>query len=256
LDQYFIPYFGNYSIDRITTQRLEDFEEWRLNKMNSLQMAKSTLNKHNSAVTKVFKLAFSRNWLSEEQIPPYKYEGTKSQVRPGFTRQEYYELARNLRHWADIGIADKGTSRNRFVGDKKLRESTSINRELLCDYVLILANTGARHGTEMAEFEWEDIDWYIDRENKAYLQMIVDGKTGNRQLIARHKVITYLKRIQSRFDDLSKYSFDELLRASVDEYVFRLRNGSLPKTLDRNFQQYLDKLNLLHGTTSDQKRTL
>jgi integrase len=142
------------------------------------------------------------------------------------------------------------------VGDKKLRESTSMNRELLRDYVLILANTGARHGTEMAELKWKDIDWYIDRENKAYLQITVDGKTGNRQLIARHKVVTYLKRIQSRFDDLSKYSFDELLRARVDEYVFRRRNGSSPKTLDRNFQQYLDKLNHLHGTTSDQKRTL
>jgi hypothetical protein len=75
-------------------------------------------------------------------------------------------------------------------------------------------------------------------------------------LIAHHKVVIYLKRIQSRFDDLSKYSFDELLRARIDEYVFRLRNGSLPRTLDRNFQQYLYKLNLLHGTTSDQKRTL
>jgi integrase len=256
LNQYFIPYFGNFSIDRITIQRVEDFEEWRLNKMNSSQMAKSTLNTHNSAVMRVFKLAVSRNWLSEEQIPPFKYEGTKSQVRPGFTRQEYYELARNLRYWADSGVADKDSSKNKFLGDKKPRETTSMNRELLRDYVLILANTGARHGTEMAELKWKDIDWYIDRENKEYLQMTVDGKTGNRQLIARHKVVTYLKRIQSRFDDLSKYSFDELLRARVDEYVFRLRNGSLPKTLDRNFQQYLDKLNLLHGTTSDQKRTL
>ena len=78
LNQYFIPYFGNYSIDRITIQRVEDFEEWRLNKMNSSQMAKSTLNTHNSAVMRVFKLAVSRNWLSEEQIPPFKYEGTKS----------------------------------------------------------------------------------------------------------------------------------------------------------------------------------
>jgi hypothetical protein len=115
LNQYFIPYFGNYSIDRITIQGVEDFEEWRLNKMNSSQMAKSTLNTPNSAVMRVFKLAVSRNWLPEEQIPPFKYEGTKSQVRPGFTRQEYYELSRNLRYWADSGIADKGTSRNRFV---------------------------------------------------------------------------------------------------------------------------------------------
>ena len=131
-----------------------------------------------------------------------------------------------------------------------------MNRELLRDYVLILANTGARHGAEMAELRWKDIDWYIDRENKAYLQITLDGKTGNRQLVARHKIVTYLKRIQSRFDDLSRYSFDELLRARIDEYVFRLRHGSLPKTLGKNFQQYLDKSHLLRGTTSDHKRTL
>ncbi|HAT52475.1 MAG TPA: site-specific recombinase [Betaproteobacteria bacterium] len=137
LNQYFIPYFGNFSIDRINIQRVENFEEWRLNKMNSSQMAKSTLNTHNSAVMRVFKLAVSRNWLSEEQIPPFKYEGTKSQVRPGFTRQEYYELARNLRYWADSGVADKDSSKNKFLGDKKPRETTSMNRELLRDYVLM-----------------------------------------------------------------------------------------------------------------------
>ena len=65
LNQFLIPYFGNYSIDRINIQRVEDFEEWRLNKMHSSQMAKSTLNTHISAVMSVFKLAVFRHWLSE-----------------------------------------------------------------------------------------------------------------------------------------------------------------------------------------------
>lgn len=256
LEQYFIPYFGKYSIDRISIDRVENFEEWRLVKMNKTVMAKSTLNTHNAAAAKVFKLAVNRNWLTEELVPQFKYEGSKSEVRPSFSRQEYYELARNLRYWAVSGYVDRDTSKNRFLGKRRIRENTAMKRELLRDYVLILANTGARHGTEMFELKWKDIDWYIDRDNNRFLQLTVDGKTGNRQLIARHKVVTYLKRIQSRFPHLAKMSFNELLRARVNEYVFRQSNGELPNALDKNFQEYLEALNLLHGTTSEQKRTL
>lgn len=256
LEQYFIPYFGNYSIDRITLNRVEDFEEWRLAKMNKSVMAKSTLNTHNSAVARVFKLAMDRNWLVEEQVPKFQYEGSKSEVRPSFTRQEYFELARNLRFWAVSGYVDRKKSKNRFIGKRKLRESTAMKREILRDYVLILANTGARHGTEMFDLKWKDIDWYVDRENNRFLQITVDGKTGNRQLIARHKVVTYLKRIQSRFPDIADIPFDELLRKRVNQYVFRQTDGERPKALDKNFQDYLEAINLLCGTTSEQKRTL
>ena len=53
-------------------------------------------------------------------------------------------------------------------------------RELLRDYVLILANTGMRHGTEAINLKWRHIDWFINRKGERFLQMTVDGKTGNR----------------------------------------------------------------------------
>lgn len=36
-------------------------------------------------------------------------------------------------------------------------------RELLRDYVLILANTGIRHGTEAINLNWRHIEWFINR---------------------------------------------------------------------------------------------
>ncbi len=82
--------------------------------------------------------------------------------------------------------------------------------------------------------------------------MAVDGKTGRRDLIARHSVEDYLKRIQSRFPDLAKYDFDELLKKQVDEYVFRLSSGKRTNNLNQSFRQFLRHNKLLedkHGDT-------
>jgi len=97
-------------------------------------------------------------------------------------------------------------------------------RELLRDYVLILANTGMRHGTEALNLKWRDVEW-ITKNGERYIQFTVNGKTGKRTLIARHNAEDYLKRIQARFDDLGKLEFDALLKKRLDTYVFRLRTG-------------------------------
>ena len=59
-------------------------------------------------------------------------KGEGSERRPDFTRDEYRTLIRKLPHWIKQGKAGKPTDM----------------RYLLRDYVLILANTGIRHGTE------------------------------------------------------------------------------------------------------------
>jgi hypothetical protein len=51
-------------------------------------------------------------------------------------------------------------------------------RELLRDYVLILANTGMRHGTESYGLKWKHISFHTGKNGRRYLMMNVDGKTG------------------------------------------------------------------------------
>jgi integrase len=129
-------------------------------------------------------------------------------------------------------------------------------RELLRDYVLILANTGMRHGTEAQNLKWKHIEWYVDTRRQRYLQFTVNGKTGTRQLIAKHNCATYLERIKTRFGELAKHSLDELLNKRLDEYVFRLRDGTRTENLHQSFEQFLRDTDLLYGTTSDKARTL
>ena len=55
------------------------------------------------------------------------------------------------------------------------------------NYVLFLANTGVRHGTEALGLTWRNIEWY-ERDGERYLAVNVDGKTNKRTAIARDSV--------------------------------------------------------------------
>ena len=84
-----------------------------------------------------------------------------------------------------------------------------------------------RHGTETANLKWNDIEefWGLDekKKKKKFLRFYVNGKTGKRELIARHAVRRYLKRIQDRFPDLK--DLNDAALSKVDQYVFRTRDG-------------------------------
>lgn len=239
IEKYFIPFFGKHSISNITPELLDRFEEWRVEVMKK-EPSSSTLNTHNSAFNRIFSIAKDHGWVVKSQIPLLKNQGKKSETRPTFSFQEYRLLHRRLREWCKTGRTEK----------------TRWKRELLRDYVLVLSNTGIRHGTEMMNLKWKHVTWFENEKKERFIQFTVNGKTGSRQLIGRHSVVTPLKRIQSRFDDLRKMTFDELLHKNVDQYVFRLRGGEIPRKLDDSFTQFLDHSDLLYGATSDQKRTL
>jgi len=51
-------------------------------------------------------------------------------------------------------------------------------------------------------------------------------------------------------------SFDDLLNARVDEYVFRLSDGTRTEHLHQSFGQLLRDTDLLIGTASERPRTL
>jgi integrase len=232
------PYFGKKHIDRISYQEVNDFYDHQQNKL-SKPIKASTISNYNSALNRIYEFAMMRGWVVKSQVPQLRNRGAAGERRPAFTMDEWILIARKLRDWTKIGH----------------RLTTLEMRELLRDYVLILGNTGIRHGTETANLKWKHIRWYIDRSGHRYIQMSVDGKTGRRDLIARHNVVNYLKRIQSHFPDLAQFSFDELLKRQVDEYVFRFRSGGRTNHLNQSFRQFLKRYGLLADKFGD-NRTL
>lgn len=237
--RFFIPFFGRRSVSSITQHLLLEFDEYRAEILGKFPSA-STLNTHNSAMNKVFQLALDKHFVVKSQLPVLRNNGKKSTVRASFSLAEYRLLVRRLREWCHNGHTCK----------------TRMIRELLRDYVVILANTGMRHGTESLNIKWKHIDWYQNDKGVKFLQFTVDGKTGNRQLIARTSAIKPLMRIQSRFEEYADLDFDELLKLKADEYVFRTADGERTDQLSRAFTQFLKQNDLLFGSTSEQGRSL
>lgn len=116
-------------------------------------------------------------------------------------------------------------------------------RELLRDYVLFLANTGFRHGTETRNLKWKHISETVIDGQSYVLIKLEKGKTGKRTIVCRHSVRKYLERIKERFAHLKDRTLNQML--DIDEPVFRCRDGSVPKDWHGAFKIMLIKAGLL-----------
>lgn len=238
IDKYLIPFFGSYNVNSITYGLIKQFAEWRDKRLGRRTKA-STINTHNSALNRVFDEGLTYGYLVKSQIPMLQNKGVKSERRPNFTIEEYLQLGRYMRHWINVGK------------DGKSRDM----RYLLRDYVLILANTGMRHGTESYGIKWKHLSWHIN-DGVRVLMISVDGKTGQRELVARHSAVRYFKRIHSRAIDLQHLSFEEVIKEGLDKYVFRLADGTKTENLGHTFTALMTDADLLIDRRTDTNRTL
>ena len=240
INRYLIPFFGKHHIHRIDYALLRQFEVWREEKMGKKPKA-SSIGTHNSALNKVFEEALRRGFINETQRPQFYNKGEGSDRRPDFTLDEYRQVARNLREFIKASR------------DGKTRQM----RELLRDYVLILVNSGIRHGTEAQNLCWKHIR--IEKDKRTQQNMLlfyVKGKTNGRELVARHNCLTYLKRIHSRTEAIKDLSFSELLKSKSDLPVFVLADGTKTENLRATFRKFLTEYNLLKDPRTNQNRTL
>lgn len=229
IKQYLIPFFGNTPIDKIDYKKLSEFDTWRMDKMGK-QPAKSTLSTHNAAFNQVFKTAMKKGVLETWKVPKLFKDGRDGEIRAYFTHDEYKTLYTSMRKWCNTGRSQK----------------TRELRELLRDFVLILANTGLRYG-EAYNLRWNNIGEVkspYKNDDEVYLVLYVDGKTGKRETIARDTVRNYLDRIRERFPELKDLSYKELFK--IDEYVFRLADGNRPYQFQHSFDQLLRDTDLTY----------
>jgi integrase len=101
-------------------------------------------------------------------LPTVTFTAKKKRARPAFEIPEYRRLWRTLYK----RVAD--------AGDKRLRRS----RELLRDYVLVLANSGMRVG-EANNLKLRDVMPFRDAKGRNNFRFIVRGKIGERDVILR-----------------------------------------------------------------------
>jgi integrase len=238
IERYLIPFFGAQFVTSIDYQKIQDFYEWRRAKMGREPKA-STLNTHNSAMNRVFEEAVARGFIANKNVPLMVNRGEKSERRPDFTREEYATLIRKIPSWINLGKAGKPTDM----------------RHLMRDYVLIMANTGMRHGTEALNLKWKHVTLFEEKDLQ-YLEMSVSGKTGRRDIICRSGTINYLKRIHECSEDIRNIPFEDLLKQRLDLPVFRLPDGTVSKNIHQTFRKFVTDAGLITCPRTGQNRTL
>jgi len=238
IKKYLKPFFGAKAINTIGYEEIKKYSDWRTVQMKKPPVA-STVTTHISAFNRVFDCAVERGWIAAAQVPKMKNNGEKGVAREAFSLSEYKSLTSFMPKWAQKGHTAK----------------TREMRELLRDYVLILVNTGMRHGTETKDMKWRDIEW-ITKNKEQYLQITVTGKVGKRQLIARHNTEDYLIRIQQRQSNIAHLEFDTLLKRRLNENVFKLRSGETTANLSQTFNNLMRDSGLDADRNVKQRRSL
>ena len=231
LNKWLIPYFGGTDIAKLDLAAMTTFDAWRT-AQNGRVPAQSTINNHNAALNRVLDEAELNGWIVKSLRPTLLNKGVKTQSRGSFSVEEYRTIYTALR-----GYHKQTTN-----------EKSAATRETLRNYVLFLANTGVRHGTEALGLRWRNIEWY-ERDDERYLAINVDGKTNKRTAIARDRVVDFLWRQAQLNTRISVADFDALIAAKLDEPVFTTRLGAVAAVpnLNRAFNALLDELGLKIG---------
>ncbi len=205
LNKWLIPYFGGADIAKLDLTAVIQFDVWRT-AQSGKQPAQSTVNNHSSALNCVLDLAELNGWIVKSLRPTLLNKGVKTQSRGSFSVEEYRVVYTALRSF------HKQTP----------NEKSAATRETLRNYVLFLANTGVRHGTEALGLCWRNIEWY-ERDDERYLAINVDGKNNKRTAIARDSVENSLWRQAKLNPRIQAVDFDGLIAAKLDEPVFTTR---------------------------------
>ncbi len=231
LNKWLIPYFGSTDIAKLDLAAVTAFDAWCTEK-NGKVPAQSTINNHNAALNRVLDEAELNGWIVKSLRPTLLNKGVKTESRGSFTVEEYRRIYTALR-----GYHKQTTN-----------EKSAATRETLRNYVLFLANTGVRHGTEALGLCWRNIEWY-ERDGERYLAINVDGKTNKRTAIARDRVVDFLWRQAQLNSRISVADFDALIAAKLDEPVFTTQLGMVATVpnLNRAFNALLDELDLKTG---------
>ena len=119
----------------------------------------NTLRRESAGIRNMFNYSIDKGWMTSMPVP-----SLHKNRRPSFTTQEWRQLTRRMRKCVKEGQQWESVGRDRFVSQQ---------------YVLVLANCGARMG-ELRRLRWNDLTTQNDGD-KTWLLAFVKGKAGERK---------------------------------------------------------------------------
>jgi integrase len=175
----------------------------------------------------LLKFADERGYRGKMALPTWRFKSEKRIVRPAFTAPEMAKIYKHFRTWI----------RAVPVEDAERRW----NREMLRDYVNILAKSGMRVGEANNLLESDVIEFKDDLGRSNY-QFNVKGKTDSRVVIPKVTARDFIKRVMQRNKMQPHYTGKVKMKRKVENkntWFFRMLDGNQVITLIDQFQAFL-----------------
>ena len=243
IKNYLIPYFGNYNVDRVTTEVFNDFCEWRRQKVGK-ELSQSAQSNHNAALNLVFDHAIEKGFMTTLQRPALKNNGVAGGRRPDFSAKDVEVICGHLPGW---------------VNDARLERSRMI-RELLSVYIPFVAATGMRPGTEMEFLEWRHLEVHKVGDEPVLYAHIQRGKTVKKNkpmgAVLHRSCWLLLEKIRQFTPEFAGKTLHQVLDEKPALKIFRMRDGTQPNQLSKQFKQLLVEMKLLDCPITGEERTL
>jgi len=172
------PYFDTRlpDVSEITDADVLDYIQWRRNQGSEEPKAK-TLNRENVVLRGLIKFAVKKGYLTRDNAPDIAPLTAEKTRRDNFTRDQLKTLIETAK--ARIGETKNAATREQ--------------RQLLHDWIVVLAYTGLRPG-EPELLQWSDV--FLDAGER-HLH-IRQGKTKTRDVVPLDAAVDCLKAIRSR----------------------------------------------------------
>ena len=192
IQRYLVPYFGNRDITLIQKKDLIAYRAWRQaywvtgpgfqqTGKKKDPPASATLKQEWTALRGVFLHGQDLGVVPPNLIPMLKHEKLKVEKRSAFTAEEYRKLFLFMRKWV------RDTNNPRVAAD----------RQLLRNYVLIMATSGMRKG-EARNIKWRNISTHKTQHGEWTLVHVMEGKTGERLVVCQPGADRYFNRLRKR----------------------------------------------------------
>lgn len=239
INKYQIPFFRNTRLDNVK-DKYRSYPQYVAEQLGRAPSA-STMTNHNCALKLVFDKAIDRGYMTQLSVPRLDTSGNQSQRRATFELSEYRRIINKLRAWSK-----KDTHRDK---DAEIRQ-------LLYDYVLILANTGIRHGREAMDLKWQNLSFKTSNKGTPLIVFRVLKKKGRkgshkwRDVVMRDRhgnAINILNRLKDRQQSIKNYTVQELVTQRNPAPIFALHDGTQPSRMDGTFKKFLEAHDLLLG---------
>jgi hypothetical protein len=104
LENWMIPYFANVPLLSVDDDEIYKFENYRRKRLGR-ELAKSTINQHNTVLRGVFAMGVRKRQLTRSQLPilTVKNKGVPGKRRPVLSLVEFRQLSRFMRlHWVTL----------------------------------------------------------------------------------------------------------------------------------------------------------